>query len=66
VLAILPLTYVAGQLVALPLFVALYTRRWGAFGWRFSLAYALGTLAVIWLVSGKVMNPAVFPSLLFG
>jgi len=66
VLAILRLTYVAGQLVALPLFVALYTRRRGTFGWRFSLACALGTLAVIWLVYGKVMNLTLYPSLLFG
>ena len=37
-------TYVAGQLVSLPLFVAIYARRWGKFGWAASITYAAVSL----------------------
>ena len=60
------ITYVAGQLVALSLFVLVYARRWGRFGWPASLAYAAATCGVVWLVYVKIMHLALYPSLLFG
>lgn len=64
-LAMLATTYVAGQLVSLPLFVALYARRWGQFSWAISLAYAAISLIVIWGLYATVMNLHLYPSLLF-
>ena len=64
-LAIMVTTYVAGQLVALPLFVAVYTRRWGNFSWPASLAYALVSFVVVWGVYAKVMDLHLFSPILF-
>jgi putative tricarboxylic transport membrane protein len=47
-LAMLATTYIAGQLVSLPLFVALYARRWGNFSWTMSLLYAAASLLLVW------------------
>jgi hypothetical protein len=65
-LAIIAMTYVAGQLLALPLFVAIYARRWGGFSWPICLAYAAVCLLVIWGLYVEVMNLHLYPSLLFG
>ncbi|NIA26655.1 MAG: hypothetical protein GWP02_01270 [Desulfobulbaceae bacterium] len=65
-LAMLATTYVAGQLVSLPLFVALYARRWGKFSWAISLTYAAISLAVTWGLYARVMNLHLYPSLLLG
>ncbi len=65
-LAMLMITYVAGQLVALPLFVGVYARRWGNFSWAVSLAYAAASLLVVWGLYARVMNLHLYPSLLFG
>ena len=65
-LAMLATTYLAGQLVALPLFVALYARRWGKFSWATSLIYAAVSLAVTWGLYVRIMHLHLYPSLLFG
>jgi len=65
-LAMLATTYVAGQLVSLPLFVAIYARRWGHFSWAVSLAYAAISLAIIWGLYARLMNLHLYPSLIFG
>jgi TctA family transporter len=65
-LAMLVTTYVAGQLVALPLFVGVYARRWGKFSWAVSLAYAAISLLVVWGLYARIMNLHLHPSLLFG
>ena len=64
-LAMIATTYLAGQLVSLPLFVAIYTRRWGNFSWSMSLLYAAASLLVTWGLYGKIMNLHLYPSLLF-
>lgn len=64
-LAMLATTYVAGQLVSLPLFVALYARRWGNFSWTMSLVYAAASLLLVWGLYAQVMNLRLYPSLLF-
>lgn len=65
-LAIIALAYVVGQLIAVPVFVAVYARRWGKFGWVASLAYAALSFLVIWLLYTRIMNLHLYPSLLFG
>lgn len=65
-LALLATTYVAGQLVSLPLFVALYARRWGNFSWTMSLVYAAASLLLVWGLYAQIMNLHLYPSLLFG
>jgi TctA family transporter len=65
-LAMLATTYVAGQLVSLPLFVAIYARRWGKYSWAVSLTYAAVSLVVTWGLYARIMNVHLYPSLLFG
>jgi len=65
-LAMLATTYLAGQLVSLPLFVALYARRWGNFSWTMSLVYAAVSLLLVWGLYAQIMNLHLYPSLLFG
>jgi putative tricarboxylic transport membrane protein len=64
-LAMLATTYIAGQLVSLPLFVALYARRWGNFSWTMSLLYAAASLLLVWGLYAQIMNLHLYPSLLF-
>ena len=64
--AIVAMTYIGGQLFALPVFVAIYARRWGKSGWVASLAYAAACLLVVWGLYVKVMNLPLYPSLVFG
>ena len=65
-LALLATTYVAGQLVSLPLFALLYARRWGNFSWPMSLLYAAASLLLVWGLYAQIMNLHLYPSLLFG
>ncbi|MCK5326591.1 MAG: tripartite tricarboxylate transporter permease [Woeseiaceae bacterium] len=63
---VIAMTYVVGQLIALPLFVAAYARRWGKFGWLASISYAAFSLLIVWGVYASVMKVHLYPSLLFG
>lgn len=65
-LAIIAMTYTVGQLFALPIFVAIYARRWGQFTWAASLAYAAVCFLIVWGLYIKIMKLHLFPSLLFG
>ena len=65
-LGIMAVTYLAGQLVALPMFVAIYLWRWGGFGWRTIVIYSAATAAVLYGFYGRVMHLLWHPSLLFG
>lgn len=42
IVAILLVTLVLGQKIALPLFVGVYLWRWGGYGWRMAVGYAFG------------------------
>ena len=66
ILAIVGVTYLAGQLVALPLFVAAYLVAWGGYGWRVACLYAGIVLVVLWAFYGQLMGLLFHPSLLFG
>ncbi|MFL2547329.1 MAG: tripartite tricarboxylate transporter permease [Candidatus Rariloculaceae bacterium] len=59
------ITYLAGQLVALPLFVIAYLTSWGRYGISVALIYAALTVLVIWGFYGELMNLLFHPSLLF-
>lgn len=65
-LAVIAVTYIAGQLVALPLFVGLYLWRWGGYGWAAVLGYTAAAVAVIWGFYGEILHLHFHPSLLFG
>jgi TctA family transporter len=65
-LAMFGLTYVAGQLVALPVFVAVYLMTWGGYRWPVALGYAAAAAVVIWGFYGQLMNLLLYDSLLFG
>jgi putative tricarboxylic transport membrane protein len=65
-LAVIAMAYFAGQLFALPVFVAIYARQWGKFSWLVSLAYAAVCFLIIWGLYVEVMNLHLYPSLLFG
>jgi len=65
-LAIIAMAYVAGQLIALPVFVAAYARRWGKFSWPISLSYAAACFLMVWGLYVETMNLQLYPSLLSG
>jgi len=60
------LTYLAGQLVALPVFVAVYLMTWGSYRWPVALAYAAGAALIIWAFYGRLMGLLMYDSVLFG
>ena len=64
--AIVALAYGVGQLIALPLFVAIYARRWGKFGWPACLVYAAACFLVVWGLYVEIMQLHLYPALLFG
>ena len=66
VLAMFGLTYLAGQLVALPVFVAVYLMSWGSYRWQIALAYAAVMALLIWAFYGELMGLLMHDSLLFG
>ncbi len=65
-LAMFALTYLAGQLVALPVFVAAYLMSWGSYRWPVALAYAAAIAFLLWAFYGQLMNLLFHRSLLFG
>ena len=58
--------YLFGQMVALPLFIALYLWRWGEYGWRVSLGYAACGWVFLYAFYDKIMNVFWHQPLLFG
>lgn len=60
-IAIVLLTLVIGQKVALPLFVAIYLWRWGEYSARISIGYALVAWAFIILFYDKLMHLVFHP-----
>ncbi len=66
VLAMFGVTYLAGQLIALPLFVIAYLRVWGDYKWPVALSYAAAALLVIWAFYGELMGLLFHRSFLFG
>lgn len=65
-IAIILVSIVVGQKIALPLFVFIYLWRWGGYGWKISIGYTVGVAIFIIGFYDKIMNLFFYPSLLFG
>ncbi|MGI9351826.1 MAG: tripartite tricarboxylate transporter permease [Rhizobiaceae bacterium] len=65
-IAIIVATIFVGQLIALSAFVAVYLWRWGNYGWKISVGYAVAIGALIFGFYDRTMNLFFYPSLLFG
>ena len=63
-LAMLLLSFVVGQLVAISLFIAVYLWRWGDYGWRMSLGYAACGGLFLYGFYDRIMHILWQPSLL--
>ncbi len=59
-------TIVAGQLVALPLFMGLYMVFWGGYRWWLGAVYAAGGFAFLYVMFDRIVAVIWYPSLLFG
>ena len=64
-LGIVAVTYLAGQLVALPLFMALYILVWGRYKWWLALIYAAGGWAFLYVMFDRVIAVMWYPSIVF-
>ena len=64
-LGVLAVTIVGGQLVALPLFVALYLRFRGGCAWRVALLYGAGAWSFLYVVFDRIVTVVWYPPLLF-
>ncbi len=53
---ILIVTLAIGQLITLPLFIALYLKRWGGYSWRISAAYAFGAWLVLYGFYDQILH----------
>ena len=64
-LCVLATTVLAGQLIALPLFAALYVTLRGGFSWWAGLLYAAGAWSFLYVVFDRIVAVLWYPSLLF-
>ncbi len=62
---VLAATILAGQLVALPVFAALYLTIRGGYPWWAGLLYAAGAVSFLYLVFDRIVAVLWYPSLLF-
>ncbi len=61
---IIVVTIVAGQKIALPLFIGVYLLRWGGYRKRIALSYAFAGWIIVVFFYGEVMNLLFHPSYL--
>lgn len=61
-LAMILLMLVVGQKIALPVFVAVYLKRWGGYSWRFSIIYALIAWVFMVIFYDRVMHLFWYPA----
>lgn len=66
ILAMIGIAYLAGQLVALPLFVTGYLLIWGNYKWKTVAIYSSTALLIVWGFYGQLMRLLFHPSMLFG
>lgn len=59
-------TVLAGQLVALPLFMGLYILVWGGYAWWVGALYAAGGLVFLYGMFDRIVAVIWYPSILFG
>ena len=65
-IALILVTLVIGQQIALCLFIATYLWRWGKYGWRVSIGYAVVGWIILYGFYDQVMHILWHPSWLFG
>ena len=65
-LCLLGAAYLIGQMVALPLFIVVYLRRWGGYGWRISIGYAIVGWLVLYGFYDQIMHVLWHQPLLLG
>lgn len=63
-LAIILLSMVVGQKIAIPIFVAVYLVRWGEYDWKVALAYAVAAWAILVFFYDWVMSLLWYPPLI--
>ena len=61
-IGLIVLTLLVGQKLAIPLFVGAYLMRWGHYGKRVAVAYALGAWALLVFFYGETMSLLFHPS----
>ena len=61
---IVAVTFIAGQLIALPLFIALYLRVWGHCKWWFAIAYGIAGWAFLYVMFDQLIAVMWHPSAL--
>ena len=66
VIGIMAVTVLAGQFVAIPLYIVLYMKRWGGYGWVPSIGYGAAGLVVLYGFYHRALHVFFYPSLLFG
>jgi hypothetical protein len=64
--SIIIVTLLVGQMVALPLFITVYLRRWGGYAWKVSVGYGFCGWIFLYFFYNKVMHIFWHPSVLFG
>jgi hypothetical protein len=60
------LTFLFGQVIALPVFVAIYLARWGGYNWKVCLGYAACGWVLMYVLYDRIMGIFFQPPLLFG
>jgi hypothetical protein len=65
-IALILVTLVVGQQIALCLFIATYLWRWGNYGWRVSIGYAVLSWLFLYGFFDQVMHILWHPSWLLG
>jgi len=61
-ICMIPISFVIGQKITLPLFIGMYLWRWGKYGLRVSLGYAIGGWMFIVMFYDQVMHLFWYPS----
>ena len=64
-IGVFALTVVSGQMVALPVFVALYLLVWGRYAWWIALLYAAAAWLFLYVMFDRIVAVLWYPSLLF-
>ncbi len=64
-IGVFALTVVCGQMVALPVFVALYLLVWGRYAWWIALLYAAAAWVFLYVMFDRIVAVLWYPSLLF-
>lgn len=62
-IAIILITLVVGQKIAIPLFIAMYLRRWGKYSWKIAAGYAAAAYFFMQIFYEKAMHLFWYPSM---